>query len=103
MCLLSTRDTVLDCLKYVSVIKNHELVASILPTHQKDEYMTYLRKIEHMTAKCLERSTSSPNPDAHDVLPSTSGDRDAVASTSGINTRLASSSSNIRMNDYTQY
>ena len=61
--------------------------------------MTYHRKIEHMIAKRLERSTSSPNPDAHDVLPSTSGDRDAVASTSGINTRLASSSSNIRMND----
>ena len=35
----------------------------------------------------------------HDVLSSTSGSRDAVPSTSGINTRHASSSLNIRIND----
>ena len=100
---VSTRETVLDCLKYASVLKKHELVSSILPRHQIYEYMTHLTSIETMTAKCLERPTSSQNPNAHDVLPSTSGNRDAVASTSGINTRHASSSSNIRINDSTQY
>ena len=85
------RDLVLDCLKYVSIIKKHEVVSNILPRHQIDEFMKYLTSIESMTAKCLERPTTSQNPNAHDVLASTSGSRDAVPSTSGINTKHASS------------
>ena len=75
------------------------MVSNILPRPQIDEFMKYLTSIESMTAKCLERPTTSQNPNAHDVLASTSGSRDAVPSTSGINTTHASSSSNIRIND----
>ena len=75
------------------------MLSNILPRHQIDEFMKYLTSIESMTAKCLERPTTSQNPNAHDVLASTSGSRDAVPSTSGINTTHASSSSNIRIND----
>ena len=85
----SIRKTVLHSLKQITVLKNHDLVDSILPRHQKEEYMSYLRKLENMTAKCLELSYSSPNPDVYD---------DPVPSTSGINTRASSN----RVNDFTQ-
>ena len=48
--------------------------------------MSYLRKLENMTAKCLQHSYSSPNLDVYD---------DPVSSTSGINTRASSN----RVND----
>ena len=50
---LCIRDQILDCLKYVSIIKKHDLVTSILPTHQIDEFMNHLTSIEIMAAKCL--------------------------------------------------
>ena len=50
--------------------------------------MSYLRKLENMTAKCLELSYSSPNPDVYD---------DPVPSTSGINTTVTSNKVNDSM------
>ena len=90
----STRKTVLHALKQLTVVKNHDLVANILPIHQKEEYMKHIRKLEYMTAKCLEISYSSPNHDVYD---------NPVPSTSGNNTRVSQDLSCFRVNDSLLY